>query len=104
MSQLKNNDVLGTTNRGNICESGLCSLCRADCQGKCETWLGAMKGRDMLYPRDFGFVTAGSDNTNPQGVSYNAIKIQGNLYGAKGADQKIAKKGDTSDHTFVCIQ
>ena len=95
MSQFKNNDVLGTTNRGNICESGLCSLCRADCQGKCETWLGAMKGRDMLYPRDFGFVTAGSDNTNPQGVSYNAIKIQGNLYGAKGADQKIAKKGDT---------
>ena len=95
MSQLKNNDVLGTTNRGNICESGLCSLCRADCQGKCETWLGAMKGRDMLYPRDFGFVTAGSDNTNPQGVSYNAIKIQGNLYGAKGADPKIAKKGDT---------
>lgn len=95
MSQLKNNDVLGTVNRGNTCESGLCTLCRADCQGKCETWLGAMKGRDLLYPRDFGTVTAGSDNLNPLGVSYNSLKIMGDLYGAKGADQKVAKAGDT---------
>ena len=51
MSQwLKNNDVLGTTNRGTPCESGLCTLCRADCQGRCETWLGSMLGRDTLYP------------------------------------------------------
>ena len=27
----KNNDVLGTANRGNNTESGLCSLCRSDC-------------------------------------------------------------------------
>lgn len=40
MSQwLKSNDVLGTTKRGTPCESGLCTLCRADCTGKCETWL-----------------------------------------------------------------
>jgi hypothetical protein len=30
----KNNDVLGTVNRGNPCELGLCTLCRADCAGK----------------------------------------------------------------------
>ncbi len=95
MSQLKNNDVLGTVNRGNACESGLCTLCRADCQGKCETWLGSMQGRDTLYPRDFGKVTAGSDNLSAVGVSYNAIKIQGDLYGAKGANPKVAKAGDT---------
>ena len=33
----KTNDALGTVNRGNPCESSLCTLCRADCQGKCET-------------------------------------------------------------------
>lgn len=83
MSQwLKNNDVLGTTNRGTPCESGLCTLCRADCQGRCETWLGSMLGRDTLYPRDFGVVTAGSGNTAPDGVCYNALRINGYLYGA----------------------
>ncbi|HLV10389.1 MAG TPA: hypothetical protein VKY40_09275 [Halanaerobiales bacterium] len=30
----KRNDALGTVNRGDACESGLCTLCRADCQGK----------------------------------------------------------------------
>ena len=60
----KNNDVLGTVNRGNPAESGLCTLCRADCAGKCETWMSSLKGRQMLYPRDFGLVTAGS---NPGG-------------------------------------
>ena len=39
----KNNDVLDTTNRGNPAESGLCTLCRADCKGKCETWMSSMK-------------------------------------------------------------
>jgi glutamate synthase domain-containing protein 2 len=78
----KNNDVLGTVNRGNPCESGLCTLCRADCAGKCETWLSSLRGRKMLYPRDFGFVTAGSSNTIHIGVSYNSLRIRGRLYGA----------------------
>jgi hypothetical protein len=55
----KSNDVLGTKNRGNACESSLCTLCRADCKGKCETWLSSMVGRKLLYPRSFGLVTAG---------------------------------------------
>ena len=80
----KNNDVLGTTNRGNVAESGLCTLCRADCAGKCETWMSSLKGRAMLYPRDFGLVTAGSGNTTHVGVSYNSLRIQGYNYGAKG--------------------
>ena len=75
--QSKSNDVLGTVNRGNPCESGLCTLCRADCQGRCETWLSSMKGRKILYPRDFGKVTAGSANTEHIGVSYNSLRIQG---------------------------
>ena len=72
----KNNDVLGTTNRGNPAESGLCTLCRADCQGRCETWLSSLVGRKLLYPRDFGAVTAGANNTTHVGVSYNSLRIQ----------------------------
>ncbi|MCK9239420.1 glutamate synthase-related protein [Desulfocurvus sp.] len=92
----KQNDVLGTTNRGNAIESGLCTLCRADCKGKCETWLSSLKGRATLYPRDFGLVTAGSGNTTQNGVSYNALRIQGACYGAHGmnGNEDKARSGD----------
>ncbi|MDR1064898.1 MAG: FMN-binding glutamate synthase family protein [Oscillospiraceae bacterium] len=80
----KNNDVLNTANRGNPAESGLCTLCRADCRGKCETWMSTLRGRKMLYPRDFGAVTAGSSNINHIGVCYNNLRIQGYNYGAHG--------------------
>ena len=73
----KGNDAIGTRNRGNACESSLCTLCRADCQGKCETWLSSMVGRKLLYPRSFGLVTAGANNTTHVGVSYNSLRIQG---------------------------
>ncbi len=92
---LKSNDVLATTNRGTPCESGLCTLCRADCQGKCETWLGSMVGRQLLYPRDFGLTTAGAVSTVAEGVSYDSLRIDGNLYGAKGADSAKAAAGNT---------
>ena len=88
----KSNDVLGCVNRGNTIESGLCTLCRADCQGKCETFLSSLRGREKLYPRDFGLVTAGSGNTTHVGVSYNSLRIQGLNYGATGstsADQDL---------------
>ena len=90
----KSNDVLGTVNRGNPAESGMCTLCRADCQGKCEAWLSSMKGRKMLYPRDFGTVTAGSSNTTHIGVSYNSLRIQGYNYGACGLSKGISDSAD----------
>ena len=92
----KSNDVLGTTNRGNAIESGLCTLCRADCKGKCETWLSSLKGRETLYPRDFGLVTAGSGNVNHVGVSYNSLRVQGYNFGAHGmnGNQAKAEAGD----------
>ncbi len=95
----KSNDVLATTNRGNITESGLCTLCRADCTGKCETWLASLKGRDTLYPRDFGKISAGSGNIDPQGVSYSALRIQGYNYGAASAPQSAA----TGDVLFTDV-
>ncbi|NLI90983.1 MAG: FMN-binding glutamate synthase family protein [Peptococcaceae bacterium] len=91
---LKANDVLGTVNRGNPAESGLCTLCRADCQGKCETFLSSMRGRKMLYPRDFGTVTAGSDNITHVGISYNSLRIQGYNYGANGVPQGLSRDPD----------
>ena len=41
----KNKDSIGTVNRGVPCESGLCTLCRADCKGKCEVWMSSLRGR-----------------------------------------------------------
>ncbi|HOP12228.1 MAG TPA: glutamate synthase-related protein [Oscillospiraceae bacterium] len=90
----KNNDVLNTVNRGNPAESGLCTLCRADCTGKCETWMSSMKGRKLLYPRDFGAITAGSGNTIHEGVSYSALRIQGYSYGAHGLPKGLSNSAD----------
>ncbi|QGP93548.1 hypothetical protein MGLY_29640 [Neomoorella glycerini] len=90
----KQNDVLGTVNRGNPAESGLCTLCRADCQGKCETWMSSMVGRKLLYPRDFGTVTAGSSNTTHVGISYNSLRIQGYNYGAYGLAPGLSNNAD----------
>ncbi len=77
----KSNDALGTTNRGNPCESGLCTLCDSSCKGKCETWMTSLRGREMLYPRKFGYITSGSGNTAAVGVGYHALRIQGYAYG-----------------------
>nr|WP_320191706.1 glutamate synthase-related protein [uncultured Desulfobacter sp.] len=90
----KGNDVLGTKNRGDACESSLCTLCRADCVGKCETWLSSMKGRKLLYPRSFGLVTAGANNTSHVGVSYNSLRIQGYAYGASGMTDELTNSPD----------
>lgn len=90
----KVNDVLGAVNRGNPIESGLCTLCRADCQGKCETWLSSIRGRKLLYPRDFGTVTAGSGNITHVGVSYKSLRIQGYNYGAQGMPNGLSTSQD----------
>ena len=90
----KSNDVLGTTNRGNPAESSLCTLCRADCMGQCETWKSSLVGRKILYPRDFGTVTAGANNTTHVGVSYNSLRIQGYAYGALGLGKGLSTDAD----------
>ncbi|KJS87331.1 MAG: glutamate synthase [Peptococcaceae bacterium BICA1-8] len=90
----KSNDVIGSVNRGNPAESGLCTLCRADCQGKCESFLSSMSGRKILYPRDFGTVTSGSKNTTHVGVCYNSLRIQGYNYGATGLANGLSNSAD----------
>ncbi|MCM8757556.1 MAG: glutamate synthase-related protein [Candidatus Omnitrophica bacterium] len=90
----KANDVLGTVNRGNPTESGLCTLCRVDCQGKCETWLSSLRGRKLLYPRDYSFVTAGSGNTTHLGIGYHSLRINGYLYGAEAIPKGLTNSED----------
>src|SRR5512137_1027458 len=97
----RSNDVLGTANRGNAAESGLCTLCRADCKGRCETWMSSIKGRKMLYPRDFGTVTAGAGHNQSLGVSYSALRIQGYNYGAKGLTNGMTNSADDCLFTNV---
>jgi hypothetical protein len=94
MAPLKSNDALGTTNRGNPCESGLCTLCLASCQGKCETWMSSLVGRKLLYPREFGVSTSGSANICQEGVGYHALRVQGYAYGAKGLNEGMTNDPD----------
>lgn len=90
----KKNDALGTINRGDPAESGLCTLCRSDCKGKCETWLSSLRGRKVLYPRDFGKITSGSGNTTSTGVGYHSLRIQGYTFGASGLPQGLSNSAD----------
>lgn len=92
----KSNEKIGAVNRGTPCESGLCSFCRVDCQGKCETWLSSLLGRRTLIPQNYGNASLGSDNTAPQGVSYNALRIRGRVFGAEGLDAEQAASGDVT--------
>jgi hypothetical protein len=53
-----------------------------------------MKGRKLLYPRSFGLVTAGANNTSHVGVSYNSLRIQGYAYGAGGMTGELTNSPD----------
>jgi two-component system, response regulator PdtaR len=89
----KSNDVLGTTNRGNPAESSLCTLCRADCMGKCETWLSSLVGTQTAVPARFRHCHRRRQQHHPCGVSYNSLRIQGYAYGAHGMAQSDQRSG-----------
>jgi len=90
ISWLKNNDAIGTVNRGVPSESGLCTLCLSSCKGTCETWMSSLVGRKLLYPRNFGDVTAGANHVTSVGIGYHALRIQGYAYGAHGVANNSA--------------
>jgi hypothetical protein len=66
--------------------------------------MSSIKGRKMLYPRDFGAVTAGSSNTNHIGVSYNNLRIQGYNYGANGLGDSLTNSADDCVFPNVSIE
>jgi glutamate synthase domain-containing protein 2 len=90
----KLNDAIGTANRGNPAESGLCTLCLSSCKGKCETWLSSLRGREVLYPRNFGDTTSGSSNVTSLGIGYHALRIQGYAYGSYGLSEGMTNNPD----------
>ncbi len=99
----KNNDALGTVNRGNRAESGLCTLCLSSCKGKCEVWLSSLMGRKLLYPRNFGESTSGSGNVTSLGVGYHALRVQGYCYGAQGLKDGLTNSPDDCLFTNVDV-
>src|SRR3989304_3000489 len=78
------NEATGTANRSrNVAPvSGICTRCVDGCKGSCEIWLSSFRGREVLYPIEFGEMTAGADKNYP--VDYSHLSIQGYAVGAKG--------------------
>jgi hypothetical protein len=56
-------------------------------------WLSCLKGRELLYPRDFGTITSGAANFYGKGISYQSVRIMGTCYGAHDAPPS-ASTGD----------
>ncbi|AWB28211.1 glutamate synthase-related protein [Halococcoides cellulosivorans] len=100
----KRDDVLDTTNRGDPAESGLCTLCTSDCVGSCETWMSSLRGREMLYPRRYGDITAGARNATTDGVSYESMRIQGYAHGAEGLPEGVSASADDALYTNVDLE
>lgn len=96
------NEATGTFNRSRsvVPMSGLCTRCVDGCKGGCETWLASFRGREVLYPQNFGQITAGADKNYP--VDYSHLSIQGYARGAKGlegevgSDEAIFTNADTT--------
>ncbi len=70
--------------------SGMCTVCLDGCLGTCEVGLSAVRGREVLYPKPFGLVTAGSEKDYP--VDFSHFNISGSVQGAYGipADPDMA--------------
>ena len=64
--------------------SGLCVTCVDGCPGYCEVGKSALRGREVLYPKPFAKVTAGSEKDYP--VDFSHFNIQGSCVGAKGVE------------------
>ncbi len=83
------NDVSQTANRSRsvVPSSGLCSRCIDGCTGNCEVFKASFRGREVLYPNPFGFITAGADKTYP--VDYSHLNIMGYALGARGLAEGV---------------
>ena len=83
------NEATGTFNRSRsvVPMSGLCTRCVDGCRGGCEVWLSSFRGREVLYPQNFGQITAGADKNYP--VDYSHLSIQGYARGAKGLEGEV---------------
>jgi hypothetical protein len=56
-----------------------------------------MRGRELIYPRKFGYTTSGSAIITALGTGYHSLRIQGFAYGSKGINGKNGADPD------VCV-
>ncbi len=87
LSHTGSNEALETRNRSRDVArgSGVCTRCRADCQGNCDVFKSSFRGREVIYPVPFGEMTAGGDKEYP--VDYSHLNILGFAMGAKAIDE-----------------
>jgi glutamate synthase domain-containing protein 2 len=89
-------ETTGTFNRSRnvVPLSGICSTCIDGCKGGCEIWLSSFRGREVLYPKPFGQVTAGADKNYP--LDFSHLNIQGYAVGACGLPEGMEINSDTA--------
>ena len=90
------NEATGTFNRSRsvVPMSGICTRCVDGCRGGCEIWLSTFRGREVLYPTEFGNMTAGADKNYP--LDYSHLSIQGYAVGAHGLPKGVKPGPDTA--------
>jgi hypothetical protein len=66
--------------------------------------MSCLHGRKLLYPRDFGEITAGSANVTSVGLGYHALRIQGYAYGAKGMPAGLSHDPDNCVFPNVSVE
>jgi len=96
LSRPNSNDISQTANRSRsvVPSSGLCTRCIDGCTGNCEVFKASYRGREVLYPNPYGFITAGADKEYP--VDYSHLNIQGYAMGAKGLPEGVVAGPDTT--------
>ena len=101
LQQPNSNDATRSVNRSrNVAPgSGLCSRCVDGCQGNCEVFRAAFRGRELIYPGPFGDITAGGDKDYP--VDYSHLNIQGYAAGASGLPEGVSAGPDTARFPMV---
>ena len=89
-------EATGTVNRLRhvVPSSGLCPVCLDGCAGGCEAFVASFRGREVLYPKPFGQVTAGADKDYP--VDFSHLNIQGYAVGADGLPSGVVGGPDTA--------
>lgn len=86
LSKANANEALLSKNRSRSVapQSGICSRCVDGCKGNCDLFQSTFRGRELLYPKPFGEITAGADKDYP--VDYSHLNIMGYAIGAEGIE------------------
>ena len=98
------NDVSQTSNRSRsvVPGSGLCTRCIDGCRGNCEVFQATFRGREIIYPGPYGWITAGGDKDYP--VDYSHLNIQGYALGAEGLPEGVQADPDTCIFPAVNVE